>query len=96
MLPVSGAEQLKTSDANTQRPICSARKAYSWCACMPAAACQRVQFCCTRKAATALQARLDMAGPARARLIMRMVLLPIAVSSRAQHDERARGAAQAL
>ena len=29
MLPVSGAEQLKTSEANTIRPICSLRKAYS-------------------------------------------------------------------
>ena len=34
MLPVSGAEQLKTSEANTTRPICSLRKAYS-CAPMP-------------------------------------------------------------
>ena len=29
MLPVSGAEQLITSEANTTRPICSLRKAYS-------------------------------------------------------------------
>lgn len=33
ILPVSGAEQLKTSDAKTTCPICSLRKAYSCASC---------------------------------------------------------------